>query len=560
MGEYRTTDVANLAAQLRRTPRRLRLRQLLNIEHLLSILDSRTSYPSDFLLHGVTGFRPRGGAIAGELIGGESARADLVTLADELSADADIRAAMWPERIHSVAELAERFRVSTKTIFRWHRRGLVGWRFRYEDRRVRLAFPERCVRRFVFENARLVQRGGSFSQLSAAERATIIERARVLVDSEDGTVNAVAKIVSGESGRAVETIRLILKQYDDAHPKAGLFNRSSLRIDGNDQRLQIWEAHVEGASIESLSRRFERTIAQIYATITEMRARELKTRALEFVPSDEFTLDNADELIFECSAVRSPFGAVTRASRIPRDLPSYLAQLFRIPLLTAEGEAALFRKMNYLKFKADVARQAIDPEAVEPRALDQIDALLADAEEVKRTIVQSNLRLVVSIAKRHITPAEDFWEKVSDGNISLMRAVDRFDYSRGFKFSTYGSWAIVKNYARALPDQRRHRDRYQTGRDEMLESVAGPPIEEFEDDYLIAVRSKIEGMLDVLDEREQEILRQRYGLDSGGQAHTLEQIGRNFGVSKERIRQLEARAMQRLRGDFADQASALLNT
>jgi RNA polymerase sigma factor (sigma-70 family) len=116
----------------------------------------------------------------------------------------------------------------------------------------------------------------------------------------------------------------------------------------------------------------------------------------------------------------------------------------------------------------------------------------------------------------------------------------------------------MKNYARTIPDHKHHHDRYQTGRDELLERLSSPPQEEHESDYLPALRSTLDGMLDVLDERERSILRQRFGLDEHREPKTLQQIGRHFGVSKERIRQLEARAMTKLRADFADQVEQLL--
>lgn len=558
MHSYRCAAILNLATQLRRSPTRLRLRQLRGIEFLLSVVDPAKSYPADFVWHGVTGFRP--GADVGEtLLEGAAIHEDLIALAEDLSADARILASRYGENVYTVAQLAERFDVSTKTIFRWRRRGLVGWRFLFDDRRERMAFPERCVRRFVAENADLVQRGGAFSQLRAEEREAIIARAQELVDAGHRTVNAVAKIIGHESGRAVETIRLILKAHDETHPKGGIFNGSKLKVDADDTRMRIWEAHQDGVPLEALGRRFNLPLASIYATITEMRARDLKARLIEYVPSAEFTAEDADERILNDPAARSPLTAPTPTKRIPRDLPPYLQQLFRVGLLTREGEAALFRQMNYLKWKADQERQALDPQAATARELDEIEALLARAAAIKSTIVQSNLRLVVSIAKRHAYLAGDFFEVVSDGNVSVMRAVDKFDYSRGFKFSTYASWAIMKNYARKAPEAKLHRDRYQTGREELLEIAASPAIDDRENDFLPAIRSTLERMLAALDEREQSILKQRYGLDrSLGEAQTLEQIGKRLGVSKERIRQLEARAMAKLRENFGDSAGKLL--
>ncbi len=562
MCEYRSSLIADLAAQLKRGPRRLVVRQLCNIEFVLSVLEGGKVYPYEFVLHALTGFRApgrnRNGLSDAKLLSAEAIRSDLVALAEDITACADLPSACWPEDVYTVADLARRFDVSTKTIFRWHRRGLTGWRLRFADRRVRLAFPQRCVRRFVAENVELVHRGSSFSQLTKPERAKIVERARQLADGGGRTVNAVARIIAAETERAVETIRLILKSYDDAHPRTGVFNRSSLKVAADDDRLRIWEAYQDGASIDTLAERFGRPAAKLYRTITEMRARELKSRPIEFVCSPEFEAPNADDEIMNDPAAAAPTNGPTPNRRIPANLPPYLQQLFRIALLTPEGEAALFRKFNYLKCKADRLREQIDPESVSARELDRIDDLLEQANKLKAQITQANLRLVVSIAKRHATPTRDFFEIVSDGNVSLMRAVEKFDYSRGFKFSTYASWAIMKNYARTVPEHKQHGDRYQTGREELLEHLSCPPPEEHESDYLPVVRSTLDRMLATLDERERSILRQRFGLDEHREPQTLQEIGRRFGVSKERIRQLEARAMSKLRTDFAEDVQQLL--
>jgi len=411
------------------------------------------------------------------------------------------------------------------------------------------------VRRFVARNVNLVVRGSAFSQLTQQEREGVIARARELAADGQRTVNAVARVLAGETGRAVETIRLILKQFDEAHPRSGIFNRSRLDLEADDQRLAIWEAYVDGASVEALADRFGRPVAWVYATITQMRARELRVRKIEFVDCELFRSPDADREILEHPALHHPFAADGPDRRIPPDLPPYLQQLFRMPLLTPDGETALFRKMNYLKFKADGARCQIDPERVTAATLDRIEELLAEAGRVKNQIVQANLRLVVSIARRHVAPGQDFFELVSDGNISLMRAVDRFDFTRGYKFSTYCAWALIKNYARRLPEQRLYQSRYQTGREELLVRSAAPGAGEGVDDAPCAARAVVDRMLAVLDEREQVILRQRYGLDGSGEPRTLDQVGRFLGVSKERIRQLEARALAKLRQDFAPQAA-----
>ena len=128
MFSYRLPAVASLASQIKRGPGRLRLRHLYNIEFLLSVTDPEKKYPFDFVCHTLTGYRPRGGETAATaMLAGAALRGDLITLAEDVSASADIEATAWAERVYSVCELARRFDVSTKTIFRWHRRGLLGW-------------------------------------------------------------------------------------------------------------------------------------------------------------------------------------------------------------------------------------------------------------------------------------------------------------------------------------------------------------------------------------------------------------------------------------------------
>ena len=155
--------------------------------------------------------------------------------------------------------------------------------------------------------------------------------------------------------------------------------------------------------------------------------------------------------------------------------------------------------------------------------------------------------MVVSIAKRHVGPSNDFFHLVSDGNMSLIRAVEKFDFARGNKFSTYASWAIMKNFARTIPEENYRRDRFVTGHEEMFEAAADTRSDEHE--YENAQRrmlDAVKGMLGCLDDRERRIITSRYGL-SGAAEKTLEQIGKEEGITKERVRQIESRAQDKLR-------------
>ena len=180
--------------------------------------------------------------------------------------------------------------------------------------------------------------------------------------------------------------------------------------------------------------------------------------------------------------------------------------------------------------------------------MDRIEKLYDAIVATKNQIIGANLRLVVSIAKRHVGPAGDFFELVSDGNMSLIRAVDKFDFSRGNKFSTYASWAIMKNFARTIPNAFRHRDRFCTTCQEMFSSVADVrPDHHQQESAQIQRASHVERLLNRLDQRERQIVTSRFGLIRGEEPLRLKQVGAAMGVSKERVRQIQCRAMSKLR-------------
>jgi len=234
-----------------------------------------------------------------------------------------------------------------------------------------------------------------------------------------------------------------------------------------------------------------------------------------------------------------------------------LKTLYKTPLLTKDQEQALFRRYNYLKFKAAKARERLHGSRA-PRVDDiaAIEKLIDEANRIKNRIIQANLRLVVNIAKRHVGPQANFFELISDGNMSLIRAVDKFDYMRGFKFSTYASWAIMKNFARSVPQEGVRRDRFMTGRDELLEMSRDLRFEGDEGyrEPDLSVRQSVERVLGELEPREREIVARRFGLGDQPGPQTLEEVGKHFGVTKERIRQIETRALGKLRGLLTPEA------
>jgi RNA polymerase primary sigma factor len=192
-------------------------------------------------------------------------------------------------------------------------------------------------------------------------------------------------------------------------------------------------------------------------------------------------------------------------------------------------------------------RSNLDPGAARVADLRAMDNLTRQAQECRDVLIECNQRLVHSLATKHLQPGQNLDELKSDANLSLMRAVEKFDYSRGNKFSTYATWAVMKNFARSIPDEHTRRGRYLTGTDEMFDAKAD--IRTDEQEVLAAAdqaKARVARLLNTLDQRTRDVIKMRTGL-AGGEEMTLEQIGQHFGITKERVRQINVRGMKQLR-------------
>jgi RNA polymerase sigma factor (sigma-70 family) len=541
MSNYKNPAIRQLKEQqVRYAPRDVRLDQIEKAEQLLEELDLTQRYRYQDLCLRVTAYRPE--MYPDLFVTGEEAAHDLRLFIEDLSDSANIKAETLAEQVLTVEDVSKRFKVSTKTIDRWRNRGLVSRRFMFGNRK-RIGFLKSSVERFVARHAGDVQRGAQFSQMTEVERDEIITRARRLARA-GGCPAEVSRRVARKTGRAVETIRYTLKNHDQHHPEAAVFPNAPQPLT-EDVKKEIHRGFRRGMSVERLAKRYCRTRASIYRIVSEMRAKRLIDQPIEFMFHASFEAPQAEDVILGSAPQNNERHAAFRA---PPGLPPYLAQLYSIPLLSKEQEAYYFRKMNFLKFRAARLRDQLDVSRAKTRVMDQIERSLDEAVEVKNLLIRSNLRLVVSIAKKHVKPNGNFFEMVSDGNISLIRAIEKFDFSRGFKFSTYATWAIMKNYARSIPAEHNQLDRYRTGSDEFFMSSPDRRSDQFEQELVNHRQHEaIIQILNRLDERERNIIMFRFGINQDSEPQTLEQLGGRFGVTKERIRQLETRALEKLR-------------
>ena len=301
--------------------------------------------------------------------------------------------------------------------------------------------------------------------------------------------------------------------------------------------------------------------------------------------------------------------AAERGSGTSDPVRMYLREIGRVPLLIAAEEVELAKR---IEAGAEASERLADLDAAgELGALPVDEAatlqrLADDGDEAKSALIQANLRLVVSIAKRYVGRGMQFLDLIQEGNMGLMRAVEKFDYTKGFKFSTYATWWIRQAITRSIADQARtiripvhmvesinrvHRVQRQMVQelerepsvDELAEAVGmsadrvreiqrisldplslDSPVGEEDDSYLAdfikddgaeepldaatrqMLQEAVKDVLDELNEREREVVIMRFGLDDE-QARTLEEVGKTFGVTRERIRQIESKTLAKLR-------------
>ncbi len=272
------------------------------------------------------------------------------------------------------------------------------------------------------------------------------------------------------------------------------------------------------------------------------RAHALLRHEIQFIPSRSF-----EALAAQRGTREQPLASFQVSERLPAELPAHLGRLCQAELLSAEDELKLFREMNYLKFRANAVRTQLNPRRPNPKLIVQAERWLAEARAIRDHLVQANMRLVISIVKKFVKPTCSFDEMLSDGIMSLLQAVEKFDFSRGYRFSTYAYRAISRNaYRTVMNRQKRMRRTSNLGSDDYREPMAEGSAAEQTDEHWNRLHQSLGKLIEKLDQREQFIIRGRFALGSHHKIQTFQRLANELGVSKERVRQLEQRALLKM--------------
>ncbi|MEM9184935.1 MAG: sigma-70 family RNA polymerase sigma factor [Planctomycetota bacterium] len=271
---------------------------------------------------------------------------------------------------------------------------------------------------------------------------------------------------------------------------------------------------------------------------------------MAFIPNPRFAkLDTAD---IESALVAE----VIVADEIPlpaftAGLPAHLARMCATPLLAADDERELFRWMNYFKFRANALRSRLSRR---PELAGEVQECLERGERLRNYIIQANTRLVLSIARKFADARNSFDDLLSQGIASLMHAVEKFDFDRGYRFSTYATCAVRRDLYRLVMGRKKDLQRFATGTGEHLEGCSDEraPLDPNAEADWKRLSSGVGEILEHLDDREKFIVKRRYGLEGSGKKVSYSILGRELGISKERVRQLANRAMDKLKDAAAE--------
>jgi RNA polymerase primary sigma factor len=446
-----------------------------------------------------------------------------------------------------------------------------------------------------------------------AEKAAKGKKAKAK-DEEDEDVNE--DLPEDELIKSLETIK---KNFVKKGKAAGYINQEDVmeatsKLDLSDEEFEALIAYFKDNKIKVVSDEEEENVEEAPASETEI------LNAQKEVEEDAADDDSADDGEKEELANIDEFSKIQSGDvKVNDSVKMYLKEIGKVNLLTAKQETELAKRIANM----DKAQKALkDAQAKgDVKAIAEATYEVNDAQDAKNQLITANLRLVISIAKHYVGRGMHFLDLIQEGNMGLIKAVEKFDYTKGFKFSTYATWWIRQAITRAIADQARtiripvhmvetinkmtrvQRQLVQElGRDPTAEEISAKmdgalsperireiqrialepvsletPIGEEDDSHLgdfiedkeaqspseyttkSLLKDELYDIMKDLTDREERVLRLRYGLDDN-RPRTLEEVGKEFGVTRERIRQIEAKAIRKLRhptrakklGDYRD--------
>ncbi len=542
MIRFQNKRIEQLCTELRYAPRPQKLKQIAAAEELIPIIDPNQSYPYDFICFRITEFRPKT-EFSDELIPGSELQNDLAVFIYKQSCRVPEPAEIQTQRIFTVEQACEKLQVSRKTLQRWRKIGLFGRMFLFQDGHKRLAYSESVLNRFVQIHPEVL-RNKRFTHVDPLERQRIIDDAKQLAQTGGFSQTQAITQISARMGRSREAIRYILKHQQDRFPDQSIIPGRKPSV-GHKEIAQIFRLFRQGTQVSQLVDKFHRSRSSIYRIVNKRRAKDIFSRKINFVDSHEFSDIHAEKAILQ------------------GDWKNLCDSSSPGLTLNRDQESILFRRYNYLKSLIQKELPKLTGPCPPSEILDRVESFLQQADDIKSFLIEINLRLVISIANKHLASGTNLSDLVSEGNLSLMNAVEKFDYNRGYRFSTYASWAISKDFARQIPAEISRLDRTTFADISALQQHLRISDGESEASKERAQRGLEHVIRENLNDRERYIVQNHFALEGSGlkkKPKTLQQIGEELGLSKERVRQIELVALQKLRHSLSPEEFEKIKT
>lgn len=542
MSRFRTDSIGELARQMEFTPLGTRAAQVTSAEGLLHDIEANKAYPLELVIFRITGYRPKN--MRGDLLTGIALQHDLGLLIEQISSTLNQRTEDLSEPVLSINEAREKFNVTSKTIQRWRRRGLAGRRLIFPDGKRRVGFLLSSIEHFLKRQGQQALIGANFLPVEEAENRQIMRSARRLADGGTCTANEIGRRLARKFNRSPLTVLQTIKKFDQANPECAILPKLPCEISREDS-ARIRRRFKHGMGVSALSARMGRPRNQIYRAIIDDRLSRILKKKTRFIDDPLYHQAGAADMIADLVNQQPLVDADSPISSRPLRLPNPLLQsLYREPVLTSTQERALFLKLNFHKYQFTRARRHLDERFAKHRELARIERHLRDVNETRNTILRANLRLVVSVARRHVRSGVGLMDLISDGTLILMRAIDSFDIHKGHRFSTYATFALMKDFARSVGQMLAHRAPGQDGLLEMADPAAHRPNE------AMIEREQLARLMSLLAEPERAVLREHFGLGNLHEPATYRQISRRLGIPLRQVRRLEQTGLAKMRAGF----------
>jgi len=390
MAKFRLEALANLARQLSFTPLVTRAAQINSAEVLLHDLQPEKAYPIDFVVFRITGYQPKTDANS-DLLTGLALQHDLGLLIEQVSDGLNLDTTKTSEPVLSIDDVTERFDVTSKTIQRWRRRGLPARRFTFTDGKRRVGFLLSSVERFIAAHRDQLGSTTLCTTLLDDEQSLVVRHARRLARDCGCSEAEISLRIGKKLHRTPMTVLHTLRKHDALHPDQAVLPLAAPAL-SEDQVARVISGAKRGLGIKRLARKVRRSRSIVYRTLVQDRVARLNKRKIRFIDDPLYHQPDAAHAIADIvSQDELGISLAVTDTRVPRDLPPYLSDLYRTPLLSPARERALFLKFNFHKSQFVLARRRLEPEFAGGRDLAVLEQHLRYITQTKNEILQANL-------------------------------------------------------------------------------------------------------------------------------------------------------------------------